>query len=112
MNQKPDPVIVAGREAPPHVDLPVSVLADRALSAKAKAVYAVMLAIWNRSYEPVTQIAVRGYLREGPDALRAATRELEDAGLVVRERLRDKGRIAGTHYIVPGGAPREDVPQW
>ena len=62
-------------------------LDDKRLSLKAKGLYAVLMSkpeSWNVSYRDMMQ-----ELREGQTAILNALKELEEAGYLVRRRLRD-----------------------
>jgi hypothetical protein len=79
---------------------------DDRLSAKAKGVATYLLSKppdWTIHVEEVASS-----FDDGPDTIRSALSELEDAGYVDREQLRgDDGRFAGTEYTVrdvPGGS--------
>mgnify|MGYP002797485069 CR=1 FL=1 len=74
-------------------------LRDRRLSLKAKGLLSQMLSLpedWDYTLGGLAQIN-----REKIDAIRAAVRELEAAGYVVRSRERDaKGRLRGADYVI------------
>ena len=62
-------------------------LVDKRISLKAKGLYAVLMSkpeSWNVSYRGMMQ-----ELREGQTAILNALKELEEAGYLVRRRLRD-----------------------
>ena len=74
-------------------------LRDRRLSLKAKGLLSQMLSLpddWDYTLGGLAQIN-----REKVDAIRAAVRELEAAGYIVRSRERDaKGRLRGADYVI------------
>ena len=74
-------------------------LRDRRLSLKAKGLLSQMLSLpedWDYTLGGLAQIN-----REKIDAIRAAVRELEAAGYIVRSRERDaKGRLRGADYVI------------
>jgi len=74
-------------------------LKNRTLTLKAKGLLSVMLSLpeeWNYTTRGLAAIC-----REGVDSIGAALRELEDAGYILRNRLRDaKGRISDTEYVI------------
>lgn len=74
-------------------------LRDRRLSLKAKGLLSQMLSLpedWDYTLGGLAQIN-----REKIDAIRAAVRELENAGYIVRSRERDvKGRLRGADYVI------------
>ena len=74
-------------------------LRDRRLSLKAKGLLSQMLSLpedWDYTLGGMAQIN-----REKIDAIRAAVRELEAAGYIVRSRERDaKGRLRGADYVI------------
>ena len=74
-------------------------LKDRGLSLKSKGLLSMMLSLpdeWNYTTRGLAAIC-----REGVDSIGAALRELEKAGYIVRNQLRDtKGRITDTEYVI------------
>lgn len=72
---------------------------DKTISLKAKGLLSQMFSLpdsWDYTLKGLAHIN-----REGIDAIRAAIRELEQAGYIVRERVRDeKGMLRGTKYKV------------
>lgn len=72
---------------------------DKSISLKAKGLLSQMFSLpdsWDYTLKGLAHIN-----REGIDAIRAAIRELEQAGYIVRERVRDeKGMLRGTKYKV------------
>ena len=74
-------------------------LRNKALSLKAKGLLSQMLSLpedWDYTLAGLAKIN-----KEKIDAIRAAIRELEDAGYIARVRQRDeKGRLRGTDYII------------
>ena len=74
-------------------------LKDKSLSLKAKGLLTVMLSLpdeWNFTTRGLTVI-----LKEGVDCIGATLKELENAGYILRSRLRDeKGRITDTEYLI------------
>ena len=74
-------------------------LRDRRLSLKAKGLLSQMLSLpedWDYTLGGLAQIN-----REKIDAIRAAVRELEVSGYIVRSRERDaKGRLRGADYVI------------
>lgn len=74
-------------------------LKNRNLTLKAKGLLSVMLSLpeeWNYTTRGLASIC-----REGVDSIGGALRELEDAGYIVRNRLRDvRGRISDTEYVI------------
>ena len=69
------------------------------LSLKAKGLLSMMLSLpedWNYTTRGLAKIC-----KEGVDAIGAALRELEAAGYIVRNKLRDRqGRISDTEYVI------------
>ena len=69
------------------------------LSLKAKGLLSMMLSLpedWNYTTRGLAKIC-----KEGVDAIGTALRELEDAGYIVRHKLRDRqGRISDTEYVI------------
>lgn len=87
-------------------------LKDRSLSLKSKGLISMMLSLpdeWNYTTRGLTVIC-----KEGVDAIGASLKELEKAGYLVRNRLRDElGRIADTEYVIyekPQNKPNPDCP--
>ena len=76
------------------------------LSLKAKGLLSMMLSLpedWNYTTRGLAKIC-----KEGVDAIGAALRELEAAGYIVRNKLRDRqGRISDTEY--PHDARGRDI---
>ena len=74
-------------------------LRDTNLSLKGKGLLAMMLSLpedWNYTTRGLAKIC-----KEGVDAISGALRELEAAGYIIRNRLRDKnGRISDTEYVI------------
>ena len=72
---------------------------DKSISLKAKGLLSQMFSLpdsWDYTLKGLAHIN-----REGIDAIQAAIRELEQAGYIVRERVRDeKGMLRGTKYKV------------
>ena len=74
-------------------------LKDRGLTLKSKGLLSMMLSL---PYEcNYTTRGLAAICREGVDSIGAALRELEKAGYIVRNQLRDeKGRITDTEYVI------------
>lgn len=74
-------------------------LKDSGLTLKSKGLLSMMLSLpdeWNYTTRGLAAIC-----REGVDSIGAALRELEKAGYIVRNQLRDeKGRITDTEYVI------------
>ena len=74
-------------------------LKDRGLTLKSKGLLSMMLSLpdeWNYTTRGLAAIC-----REGVDSIGATLRELEKAGYIVRNQLRDtKGRITDTEYVI------------
>jgi len=74
-------------------------LKDKSLTLKAKGLLSLILSLpeeWNYTTRGLAAIC-----REGVDCIGATLRELEDAGYIKRNRLRDhKGRITDTEYVI------------
>ena len=74
-------------------------LKNRDLSLKAKGLLSVMLSLpedWHFTVHGLASIC-----KEGRDSISGAVRELDEAGYIVRHRLRDKeGHINGLEYII------------
>lgn len=87
-------------------------LKDRSLSLKSKGLLSMMLSLpdeWNYTIRGLAAIC-----KEGVDAIGASLKELEAAGYLVRNRLRDEhGRITDTEYVIyekPQKPPEQDNP--
>ena len=74
-------------------------LRNHELSLKAKGLLSMMLSLpddWNYTTRGLAKIC-----KEGVDAIGSALRELETAGYIVRNQLRDQqGRISDTEYVI------------
>ena len=74
-------------------------LRNHELSLKAKGLLSMMLSLpddWNYTTRGLAKIC-----KEGVDAIGNALRELETAGYIVRNQLRDQqGRISDTEYVI------------
>ena len=74
-------------------------LRDKQLSLKAKGLLSVMLSLpaeWDYTLAGLAYIS-----KEGVDAIRAAIRELESAGYVIRTRVRNEaGQLGDTEYTI------------
>ena len=74
-------------------------LRNRTLSLKAKGLLSMILSLpddWNYTTRGLSAIC-----KEGVDSIGAALKELETAGYIIRNRLRDdKGRITDTEYVI------------
>ena len=74
-------------------------LRNHELSLKAKGLLSMMLSLpddWNYTTRGLAKIC-----KEGVDAIGNALRELETAGYIVRNQLRDRqGRISDTEYVI------------
>lgn len=74
-------------------------LKDRGLTLKSKGLLSMILSLpdeWNYTTRGLAAIC-----KEGVDSIGAALRELEKAGYIVRNQLRDtKGRITDTEYVI------------
>lgn len=72
---------------------------NRGLSAKAKGIMGLMFALpdnWD-----YTLRGLAAFYTDGIDSIRSGIRELENAGYIVRTRIRDsQGRLRGTKYTV------------
>ena len=74
-------------------------LKNRDLSLKAKGLLSVMLSLPEDWYFTVHGLV--SICKEGRDSISGAVRELEEAGYIVRHRLRDReGHINGLEYII------------
>ncbi len=87
-------------------------LRDKGLSLKSKGLLSMMLSLpedWNYTTRGLAKIC-----KEGVDAIGGALRELESAGYIVRNQMRDRqGRISDTEYVIyEQPQPKEpDTPQ-
>jgi hypothetical protein len=89
-------------------------LKDRSLSLKSKGLLTTMLSLpeqWNYTTRGLAAIC-----KEGVESIGTALKELENAGYIVRNRLRDKkGRITDTEYVIyeqpqkPPDTPKPDA---
>ena len=74
-------------------------LRDTGLSLKSKGLLSMMLSLpeeWNYTTRGLAAIC-----KEGADCIGSALRELEQAGYIVRSRIRDsKGKIVDVEYII------------
>ena len=74
-------------------------LNDKALSLKAKGLLSLMLSLpdtWDYTTRGLASIC-----KEGVDGIRATVRELENAGYIIRRRVRDQsGQVRGMEYTV------------
>ena len=74
-------------------------LKDKALSLKSKGLLSLILSLpeeWNYSTRGLASIC-----KEGVDSIGTALKELENAGYIIRNKLRDeRGRITDTEYII------------
>ena len=91
-------------------------LRDTGLSLKFKGLLSMMLSLpedWNYTTRGLAKIC-----KEGTDSIGSALKELERAGYIVRNRLRDsKGKIVDVEYVIyetphppDAGQPCEDEP--
>ena len=91
-------------------------LRNRALSLKSKGLLSMMLSLpedWNYTTRGLEKIC-----KEGTDSIGSTLKELERAGYIVRNRLRDsKGKIVDVEYVIyetphppDTGQPCEDEP--
>ena len=85
-------------------------LRNTALSLKAKGLLSLMLSLpddWDYTLKGLARIC-----RDGVDSIAAAVKELEDAGYVIRERVRDnKGHVGEMEYtIMEQPSPKRDFP--
>ena len=86
-------------------------LKNRELSLKAKGLLSMMLSLpdeWNYTTRGLAAICM-----EGVESIGNTLKELENAGYIVRNRLRDdKGRITDTEYVIYEcpQVPRTDLP--
>lgn len=83
-------------------------LRNKALSLKAKGLLSLMLSLpddWDYTLKGLARIC-----RDGVDSIAAAVNELEEAGYIVRKRVRDdKGRVRDMEYTILEH-PKEDNP--
>ena len=83
-------------------------LRNTALSLKAKGLLSLMLSLpddWDYTLKGLARIC-----RDGVDSIAAAVNELEEAGYIVRKRVRDdKGRVRDMEYTILEH-PKEDIP--
>ena len=74
-------------------------LKNRELTLKAKGLMSVLLSLpddWDYTLAGLARIS-----REGVDAIREAVKELERAGYVIRNRVRnEKGQLTDTEYVI------------
>lgn len=74
-------------------------LRDTGLSLKSKGLLSMMLSLpedWNYTTRGLAKIC-----KEGTDSIGSALKELERAGYIVRNRLRDsKGKIVDVEYVI------------
>ena len=74
-------------------------LRDKALSLKSKGLLSMMLSLpedWNYTTRGLAKIC-----KEGTDSIGSALKELERAGYIVRNRLRDsKDKIMDMEYVI------------
>ena len=78
--------------------IPNTWLKDKNLSLKAKGLISVMQSLpdnWDFSVRGLASI-----LKEGVDAINAALQELEEAGYLTREQIRENGKIIDTLYTL------------
>lgn len=85
-------------------------LRNTTLSLKAKGLLSLMLSLpddWDYTLKGLAKIC-----RDGVDSIAAAVKELEDAGYVIRERVRDnKGHVGEMEYtIMEQPSPKRDFP--
>lgn len=84
-------IVRAPRPVRPWADLPVATLRDRRLSYRARGVLARLPT--NEDGYPMSSVELAREGREGRDAIRAALRELERCGYLIRSRVQDpRGR--------------------
>ena len=83
-------------------------LRNKELSLKAKGLLSLMLSLpddWDYTLKGLARIC-----RDGVDSITAAVNELEEAGYIVRKRVRDdKGRVGCMEYTILE-RPKEDIP--
>ena len=78
-------------------------LRDKALSLKSKGLLSMMLSLPGRrgDWGNYTTRGLAKICKEGVDAIGGALRELESAGYIVRNQMRDRqGRISDTEYVI------------
>lgn len=84
-------------------------LRNTALSLKAKGLLSLMLSLpedWDYTTKGLARIC-----RDGVDSICAAVRELEDAGYIIRERVRNRnGQLGSIKYTILE-QPREIPPE-
>ena len=84
-------------------------LKNKDLTLKAKGLISMMLSLpdeWNYTTRGLAAIC-----KEGVESIGNALKELENAGYIVRNRLRDdKGRITDTEYVIYEQPPHTDLP--
>lgn len=84
-------------------------LREKDISLKSKGLLSLILSLpedWNYSTRGLASIC-----KEGVDSIGSALRELENAGYLVRNKLRDgKGRITDTEYIIYEFPQKPDTP--
>ena len=89
-------------------------LRNTALSLKAKGLLSLMLSLpddWDYTLKGLARIC-----RDGVDSIAAAVNELEEAGYIVRQRVRDnKGRVGEMEYTIlerpnDSTSPKRDFP--
>ena len=87
-------------------------LRNQALSLKSKGLLSLMLSLpedWNYTTRGLAAIC-----KEGTDSIGSALKELEKAGYIVRNRLRDKkGKIRDVEYVIyeTPQKPGQDQPE-
>ena len=87
-------------------------LRNQALSLKSKGLLSLMLSLpedWNYTTRGLAAIC-----KEGTDSIGSALKELEKAGYIVRNRLRDKkGKITDVEYVIyeTPQKPGQDQPE-
>lgn len=83
-------------------------LKDKSLSLKSKGLLSMMLSLpeeWNYTTRGLATIC-----KEGVDSIGTALKELEKAGYIKRNRLRDShGKITDTEYIIFEQPQRQDI---
>ena len=81
------------------------------LSLKSKGLLSMMLSLpedWNYTTRGLAKIC-----KEGTDSIGSALKELERAGYIVRNRLRDsKGKIVDVEYVICGTIKRLSMTSW
>lgn len=89
--------------------LPNDLVGDKRLTLKTKGLMAVLLSRPDDWHFSVAGLAA--FCGVGKDAIRSALGELEAAGYLTREAIREGGKFAGTEYIIRDHAePAEDGP--